>query len=100
MSEGRIEIFEDLGRWFGHIESMGTEFVKKANMSESVKGMPLGRWRDRVKEYMYERGVTRGGRLDQAKRECLDRERGRLFCHDHPLGRHFWREQEIRAVDR
>ena len=38
-----------------------------------------GRWRDRVKEYMCERGATRGGGLDQARRECLDRERWRLF---------------------
>ncbi len=57
-------------RWFGHIERMGSEeFVKKVYMSESMgsnsRGKPLGRWRDRVKE---------GGGLDQAKRECLDRE--------------------------
>ncbi len=26
-----------------------------------------GRWRDREKEYMCERGATRGGRLDQAE---------------------------------
>ncbi len=39
---------------------MGTEkFVKKVYMSESVgptsRGRPLGRWRDRVKEYLCER---------------------------------------------
>ncbi len=49
--------------WFGHIERMGSEeFVKK--VSESVgpdsRGRPLGRWRDRVKEYMCERGASRG----------------------------------------
>ncbi len=64
-------------RWFGHIERMGSEeFVKK--VSESVgpnsRGRPLGRWRDRVKEYMYERNATRGEGLDQARMECLDRE--------------------------
>ncbi len=74
---------------------MGSEeFVKK------VKGRPSVRWRDRVKEYMCERGATRGGRLDQARRECLDRERWRLFCHGHPLGGCSWREQGIRAIDR
>ncbi len=67
-------------RWFGHIERMKSEeFVKKVYMSESVspnsRGRLPGRWRDRVKEYMCERGATRWGRLDQARRECLDRER-------------------------
>ncbi len=46
----------------------------------SRRGRPLGRWRDRVKEYMCDRGATRGGGLDQARRECLDRERWTLFC--------------------
>ncbi len=52
-------------------------------MSESVgpngRGNPPGRWRDRVNEYMCERGATRGGRVDQAKRECLDRKRWMLL---------------------
>ncbi len=77
-------------RWFGHIERMGSEeIVKKVYTSESVdpngRGRPPGRWRDRVKS-MCERGVTRGARLDQVKRECLDREKWRLFCHGHPFG--------------
>ncbi len=42
-------------------------------------GMPLGRWKTRVKEYMCERGATRGGG-DQARRECLARGKWRLFC--------------------
>ncbi len=79
-----------------HIERIGSEeFVKKVYMIESV-----GRWRNRVKEYMCERGATRGGELDQARRECLDRERWRLFCHGHTLGGHPWREWDIRAIDR
>ncbi len=39
------------------------------------KGRLLGKWKDRVKEYMCERGATRGGGLDQARREYLDWER-------------------------
>ncbi len=39
------------------------EFVKKVYVSEiegpSRRGRPLGRWKDRVKEYMCERGATR-----------------------------------------
>ncbi len=78
-------------RWFGHIERMGSEeFVKKVHMSERVgpnsRGRPPGRWRDRVKEYMCERGAARRGGLDQAKRECLERERWRFFCCGHPFG--------------
>ncbi len=77
-------------RWFGHSETMGSEeFVKKVCMSGSVgpnsRGRPPVRCRDRVKEYMCERDATRGERLDQG-RECLDRERWRLFCRGHPLG--------------
>ncbi len=43
------------------------------------RGSQLGRWKDRVKEYMSERGTGRVGELEQTKRECLDRERWRLF---------------------
>ncbi len=46
-------------RWFGHIESLRSEeFVKKVCVSEikglSRRGRPLGRWKDRVKEYLSE----------------------------------------------
>ncbi len=66
-------------RRFGHTERMESdEFIKNAYVNEiggpNSKGRPLGRWRERVKEYMCERGATRGGGLDQAMRECLDRE--------------------------
>ncbi len=49
-------------------------------MSESgdpnSRGRPPGRCKGRViKEYLCERGATRRGGLDQAGRECLDRER-------------------------
>ncbi len=43
-------------RWFGYIERMNCEeFVKKMYVSEikgpSRGGRPLGRWKDKVKEY-------------------------------------------------
>ncbi len=46
-------------RWFGHTERMnGEEFVNKMYVSEiegpSMRGRPLGRWKDRIKEYMSE----------------------------------------------
>ncbi len=67
-------------RWFGHTERMGTEeFVKKVYISESVgpssRGRLPGRWGDRVRQYMCKIGATRRGGLDQARWECLDRER-------------------------
>ncbi len=63
------------------------EFVKKVYLG-SVEGMNrrgrlLGRWKDRVKEYVSERGV-RGNGLEWARRECMDRERLRSVCHGHP----------------
>ncbi len=36
---------------------------------------------------MHVRGTGKGGGLEQAKRECLDRERYRHFFHGHLLGR-------------
>ncbi len=88
-------------KWFGQIER-SEEFVKKVYVSESVdpnsKERPLGIWRDRVQEYMCEKGTARGHGLDQGRWECLDRKRWRLFCHDHLLGGRSWREDGIRAM--
>ncbi len=43
-------------RWFGHIKRMeNEEFVKKVYWSSvegpNRRGRPLGRWKDKVKEY-------------------------------------------------
>ncbi len=83
-------------RWFGHTERMGSEkFEKKVYVSKSAgpnsRGRPPGRWRDRVKEYMCERGATREGRAE-SRRRCLDRERWRLFFSGHLLRGHSWQE--------
>ena len=42
-------------------------------------------WKDRVKEYMHGRGADIGGGFEEARRECIDRKRWRLFCHGCPL---------------
>ncbi len=65
-------------RWFGHIERMANEeFVKRVYLSSvegiNRRGRPLGRWEDKGKEYVSERGV-RGNGLEWARRECMDRE--------------------------
>ncbi len=70
-------------KWFGHVKRMESEeLVKNVYLSESVgpnRERPPGRWRNRVKEYMSDRGATRGRGLDQARKECLDMERWMLF---------------------
>ncbi len=76
-------------RCFGHIERMGNEeFVKQVYLS-SVEGMNrrvrlLGRWEDRVKEYVSERGV-RGCGLEWARSAWVGRG-GDLFIVATPLG--------------
>ncbi len=62
------------------------------------RGRPLGKWKDRVEEYLSERGV-RGNRLEWARRECTDRERWRSVCRGHPLGGRFRRERGVGAID-
>ncbi len=66
--------------------------------SPNRRGRPLGRWEDRVKEYVSERGV-RGNELEWARREWMDRERWRSICRGHPLRGHFRRKRGVRAVD-
>ncbi len=43
------------------------------------------KWRDRVQEYVRERGEGSLRNLEQARRERQDRERWKLFCRGHPL---------------
>lgn len=54
------------------------EYVKKVYVSKSVgphnRGRPHARWKGRVKSTCVRGATTRQG-LDQAKKECLDRER-------------------------
>ncbi len=63
------------------------------------RGRPLGRWEDRVKEYMSERGGGGGNGLEWVRREYMDRERWRSVCCSLLLGECFWRERGIRAID-
>ncbi len=90
-------------RWFGHIKRMeNEEFVKKVYRSSvedpNRRGRPLGRWENKVKEYVSERGA-RGNGLEWAWRECMDRERWRSVCRGHLLWGRFRRERGIGAVD-
>ncbi len=65
-------------KWFGHMKRMKSEeFVKKVYVSElegsDQRRRPLGRWMDKVKEYMCERGDSRGDGLERIRKNCLDR---------------------------
>ncbi len=51
----------------------------------NARGRPPVKWRDRVQEYVRERGERSLRNLEQARGECQDRERWKLFCHGHPL---------------
>ncbi len=55
------------------------EFVMKVNESDlkspKRRGKPLGRWKDRVEEYLEVKGINGRRVLEQARRECWDRER-------------------------
>ncbi len=51
----------------------------------NVKGRPSVKYRDRVQEYVRERGEGSLRNLEQARRECQNRERWKLFSCCHPL---------------
>ncbi len=90
-------------RWFGLIERMeNEEFVKTVYLSSlegpNRRGRPLGKWENRVKEYVSERGVRENG-LEWARKEYRDRERWRSIFHGHPLGGRFRRERGVGAID-
>ncbi len=63
--------------------------TRRVHMSEieegNVRGRPPVKRRDRVQEYVRERGEGSLRNLEQARRECQDRERWKPFCRGHPL---------------
>ena len=71
-------------RWFGHTERKNNEeFVKKVYVKEIAdlrrRERPVVRWKNRMKENMHERVAEKGRWIKLIRRECLDRERWRLF---------------------
>ncbi len=72
------------------------DFVKKVYLNSvegtNRRGRPLGRWEDRLQEYVSEREV-RGNVLEWARRECMDRERWRSVCCGYPLEERSQREE-------
>ncbi len=78
------EVMSNMLKWFCHVEKMGSEEFVRVYESElegrNRRERALGRQKDRV-EYLGETGV-----LEQAKRECWDRERWRLLPWSSPKG--------------
>ncbi len=81
--------------------------MKKVYESESEgpnrRGRPLGRCKDRVKEYLGEGGMNGRGRLEQARRKCWDGERCALLPWWLPPEGTFLegvRHQSYRKIDR
>ncbi len=77
-------------KWSGHIQQMEEgKMARRVYMSEieggNVRGQSPVKWRDRVQEYVRERGEGSLRKPEQARRECLDKERWKLFCCGHPL---------------
>ncbi len=77
-------------KWFGHMErTEESKMTRRVYVSETeggnVRGRPPVKWRDRVQESVRERGERSLRNLEQARRECQDRERWELFCRGHPL---------------
>ncbi len=77
-------------KWFGHMEQMeDCKMTKTLYVSEieggNVRGRPTVKWRDRVQEYVKERGKGFLKNLEQAMGEYQDSERWKLFCRGHSL---------------
>ena len=70
--------------------------MKKMYVSQIVdlrrRGSPVVRMKDRMKKYIHKRIADRWGRIKLARRECLDRERRRIFCSGHAFGLCFQKE--------
>ncbi len=87
---GVEEVTRQTLKWFGHMERMEEgKMTRRVYMSGieggNVRGRPPVNWRDRVQEYVREKGEGSLRNFEQARRECQDRERWKLFCHGHPL---------------
>ncbi len=65
-------------KWFGHVERMEeSKMTGRGGVREieggNVRGRPPVKWRNRVQEYVRERGERSLRNTEQARRECPDR---------------------------
>ncbi len=76
---GVVEVKRQTLKWFGHMEQIEEgKMTRRVYKSEieggNVRGRPPVKWRDRVQEYVRERGKGSLRSLEQARRQCQDRE--------------------------
>ncbi len=80
------------------------EMTKRVYMSTvdevGARGRPPMKWGDRMLEHVRERGERRMKGLGNARRECKDRNKWRLFCCDHPLTGGVFRNRHQIQIDR
>ncbi len=74
------EVKRQTSKWFGHVEreeegKMTKRVYVHEIEGENVRGRPPVKWRDRVQEYVRERGEGSLRSLEQARRQYQDRER-------------------------
>ncbi len=68
------------------VEGHSSTCVKEVLVEgHSRRGRPPGKWRDRVKKYMCERGATSGRGLDQTRRKYLTQKGGGFSAMHTPL---------------
>ncbi len=84
------EVKQQTLKWLGHRERMEEGKMTRRIYRNEIEGgnirrRPPVKWRYRVQEYVRERGERSLRNLEEARRECQDRERWKLFCHGHPL---------------
>ncbi len=84
------EVKGQILKWGGHMERMEeSKMTRRVYVTEieggNARGRPPVKWRDRVREYVRERGERSLRNFEQARRERLDRESWKLFCRGYPL---------------
>ncbi len=75
-SDGRSEATDFKVVWphGANEESKMTRRVYVSEIGGNARGRPPVKWRDSVQEYVTERGKRSLGNVEQARRECLDKE--------------------------
>ncbi len=78
---------------------MSRQGGKGTSQNVRNRGQPPVKWWDRVLEHVRGRGEGFLRNLEQARRECHDREKWKLFCCGHPLvGTSSRRRNELNCV--
>lgn len=84
-----VNAFSATIRWTGHLERMGQDELTKTHKNGinamDVRRRPSRKWEDRMLENLRKKGDRRMKTFENARVECMDRNKWRFFCHGHPL---------------